>query len=183
MWQEWDALHIARVRLANPERDLLSYLSKTIERQRVSCQHGPSCRSMLRNVQQEWDAVRIARGRLANPTRDLPPHLSTTIRSTRDSSQRRLSSRLRCEMRSRSMTRRTSRADVWATRSGKASPTCLEQDKDNVTFLASWTLSSYLLRNAWQKCDAAHIANGMFVVNGAGSVAGVGRGARRALNA
>ena len=93
------------------------------------------------------------------------------------------SSRLRCEMRSRSMTRRTSRADVWATRSGKASPTCLEQDKDNVTFLASWTLSLYLLRNAWQKCDAAHIANGMFVVNGAGSVAGVGRGARRALNA
>ena len=127
--------------------------------------------------------VHIARGRLANPTRDLPPHLSTTIRSTRDSSQRRLSSRLRCEMRSRSMTRRTSRADVWATISGRASPTCQKQDRYNVAFIASWPLSSSLLGNAWHKCGEAHIANGMCVANGAGSVAGLGRGARRALNA
>ena len=28
MWQEWDAVHIARVRRANRKRDLASYVSK-----------------------------------------------------------------------------------------------------------------------------------------------------------
>ena len=29
VWQEWDAVHIARVRLANRKRDPASYVSKT----------------------------------------------------------------------------------------------------------------------------------------------------------
>ena len=29
MWQEWDAVHIARGRLADRKRDIASYLSKT----------------------------------------------------------------------------------------------------------------------------------------------------------
>ena len=72
VWQEWDAVRIARVRLADRTRDLASDLSKTVQSRRVSRRHVVE----LRNVWQEWDALHIARVRLAERKRDLASYMT-----------------------------------------------------------------------------------------------------------
>ena len=76
VWQEWDAAHIAPGRLANPKRDVPSYLAKT--NTTSTCFSSPSIlsSSTLRNAWHKWDAAHTAPGRLANPTRDAPSYLS-----------------------------------------------------------------------------------------------------------
>ena len=75
VWQEWDALHIARVRLAERKRDIASCLAKSNTKSTCFLPTWTFLSSTLRNAQQEWDAAHIARGRMASPKRDLPSYL------------------------------------------------------------------------------------------------------------
>ena len=76
VWQEWDAVHIARARLANPKRVVAPYPSKHNTKSTLFSSTLTFLSSPLRNAQQEWDAAHIARGRLPIPKRDLASYLS-----------------------------------------------------------------------------------------------------------
>ena len=104
-WQEWDAVHIARVRLANRKRDPASDLTKAIQ----------SPRLFLANMDfLVVDAAKCAAGVGRGALRALD-RLSPTMQNERQKRgaayiARGIASRRRCSMRGRNRTRRMSRA-------------------------------------------------------------------------
>ena len=84
--------------------------------------------------------------------RDAPSYLSKTNTKSTLFCQPRFFRRRRCEMCSRSGTRRTSRRDAWPTLSGTSRLTWKKQIQRRRAF------SSSTLLNARQEKDAAHVA-------------------------
>ena len=90
------------------------------------------------------------------------PTCQNTMQNQRVPCQRRLSFRLRCEMRGRNRARRTSRADVWPTKSGTPRPTCQKQykvnvDPANIDFLLVYGANEMRSKNGARRTSRADV--------------------------